>query len=278
MSGARKTRKDTLKGTEEQLQRDVEASHEDADVTNDINKRLSKIEDMISDLKVSLHKKYGEIEDRLSDLTKSQKFICEQYDSFRKVVDALMIDNGKLRDENAQLKVSIHDLQEDVKQAHEAVNNLEQYGRRAMLEISGIPRCEEEDVEEIVLAVCNKIGVDLQPSEIETAHRLSNKESANIIALLSSRKRRNEIFQRRSNLKGVTTRDIGITTRASSKIYVNESLTRKNKALFNKVLDFKKENGYKYIWTRNGNIYIRQADHTRSIVIKEAEDLHNLPT
>ena len=213
-----------------------------------------------------------------TDLTKSQKFICDQYDSFRKVVDALMIDNGKLRDENAQLKVSIHDLQEDVKQAHEAVNNLEQYGRRAMLEISGIPRCEEEDVEEIVLAVCNKIGVDLQPSEIETAHRLSNKESANIIALLSSRKRRNEIFQRRSNLKGVTTRDIGITTRASSKIYVNESLTRKNKALFNKVLDFKKENGYKYIWTRNGNIYIRQADHTRSIVIKEAEDLHNLPT
>ena len=86
MSGARKTRKDTLKGTEEQLQRDVEASHEDADVTNDINKRLSKIEDMISDLKVSLHKKYGEIEDRLSDLTKSQKFICDQYDGVERLL------------------------------------------------------------------------------------------------------------------------------------------------------------------------------------------------
>lgn len=273
MSNTRKTRRDAASVKELEDQQ-MDASNRDD--FNDFNRRFNKIEDLIADLKDSLHAKYDEIDNRLNEVKKSQKFISDQYDNFCKVVDTLTIDNRKLRDENAQLKASINALQNDVFEAHEAINNLEQYGRRSMLEISGVPKCADEIVEEIVMNIGSKIGVELEHQQIEAAHRISSRETANIIVMFNSRKLRNEFFQSRSNLKGVTSHDIGITTRTASKIFINESLTRKNKELFNKVLNFRRERGYNYIWTRNGNIYLKQSDYAKSIIIKHEIDLLKL--
>ena len=155
-----------------------------------------------------------------------------------------MVDNTKLRDENAQLKNNIDSLQSAVSKA-----------------------------QVIVIATCNKLGVELQPYEVEAAHRLSQRETANIIVLFRSRKTRDEVFKKRSELRGISTHDIGITTRAPGRIFINESLTRRNKELFNKALNFNKDHGFKYIWTRNGVIHLKQTDNARYLTIKHESDL-----
>ena len=271
---AENTRK--KKGAAKEAAREDQYTAESDASTDDFNRRFNRLEVLIADLKKSLDAKYSEIDVRLNDLQKSQSFICEQYENFRKVTNSLMADNTKLRNENEKLKAEVNILQRSVDQAHDDINSLEQYGRRSMFEISGIPRCDDEDVEEMVLSLCHKIGVQITPVDIEAAHRLSNKVTANIIVLMKSRKLRNDIFQRRSQLKGVSSHDIGVTSRPPNKLFINESLTRKNKELFSKVNDFKKVNGYKFIWSRNGIIYLRQSESSKAIMVKKEADLPKL--
>ena len=271
---AENTRK--KKGAAKEAAREDQFTAESDASTDDFNRRFNRLEVLIADLKKSLDAKYSEIDVRLNDLQKSQSFICEQYENFRKVTNSLMADNTKLRNENEKLKAEVNILQRSVDQAHDDINSLEQYGRRSMFEISGIPRCDDEDVEEMVLSLCHKIGVQITPVDIEAAHRLSNKVTANIIVLMKSRKLRNDIFQRRSQLKGVSSHDIGVTSRPPNKLFINESLTRKNKELFSKVNDFKKVNGYKFIWSRNGIIYLRQSESSKAIMVKKEADLPKL--
>ena len=271
---AENTRK--KKGAAKEAAREDQFTAESDASTDDFNRRFNRLEVLIADLKKSLDAKYSEIDVRLNDLQKSQSFICEQYENFRKVTNSLMADNTKLRNENEKLKAEVNILQRSVDQAHDDINSLEQYGRRSMFEISGIPRCDDEDVEAMVLSLCHKIGVQITPVDIEAAHRLSNKVTANIIVLMKSRKLRNDIFQRRSQLKGVSSHDIGVTSRPPNKLFINESLTRKNKELFSKVNDFKKVNGYKFIWSRNGIIYLRQSESSKAIMVKKEADLPKL--
>ena len=47
-------------------------------------------------------------------------------------------------------------------------------------------------------------------------------------------------------------------------IYINESLTFHRKRLLCKVNEFKRKNNWKYVWTMNGKIYLRESDNTRA--------------
>jgi hypothetical protein len=70
-----------------------------------------------------------------------------------------------------------------------------------------------------------------------------------------------DLFYRgRRYLKGKTTRDIGLARTSVNHIYISESLTPRNRTLFNECLKFKKEHNYKFIWTQNGHIYLRKIE------------------
>ena len=69
-----------------------------------------------------------------------------------------------------------------------AINDLEQYGRRQMVEIAWIPRTSEKDVEDTVINLFQKLNLSVCKSEIEAAHRLSAKYNANIIIKFTNRK------------------------------------------------------------------------------------------
>ena len=126
----------------------------DSDCDCNYQARFTKIEELLADLKSSLTAKCKDIDNRLSEITKSQKFLATQYESFRKTVDTLMKDNVDLRKENAKLKDEICDLQRGIQQANDSINELEQYGRRTMVELAGVPRCDDEDAEELVANLC----------------------------------------------------------------------------------------------------------------------------
>ena len=49
---------------------------------------------------------------------------------------------------------------------------LEQYGRRNILRISGIPETDREDNDDFVLRVASDLGVPMSPREIDRSHRV----------------------------------------------------------------------------------------------------------
>ena len=65
-------------------------------------------------------------------------------------VTMLEKNNNKLQNENTYLNHRIKELIEDLESEKRKRNQLEQYGRREMLELSGIPQNKDEDCIDIV--------------------------------------------------------------------------------------------------------------------------------
>ena len=65
--------------------------------------------------------------------------------------------------------------------------------------------------------------------------------------------------------QAVSTKDIGLGRISDNKIYIGESLTKKNKALFNKCLEVKKSLNFKFIWTSQGHLFKKRYKLTQKI-------------
>lgn len=244
---------------------------------DDSESRFTKIEELISDLKSTLTDRSNELDQKLQKVIDSQSFLSQQYDNFRKVMDNIMKDNVDLRKENVILTKRASVMETEITQARNEINDLEQYGRRSMLEIAGIPRSSKEDAEEIVLDLCKSMNVKVKPEDIEACHRISPRDTASIIVKFCTRKTRDKVMAQRNTLKGKKTHDLNLVLESKSAyVYINESLTKKNKEIFSATLNFKKENHYKYIWTRNGTIYIRKSDNCKALRIRNNLDLEKI--
>jgi hypothetical protein len=84
---------------------------------------------------------------------------------------------------------------------------------------------------------------------------------------------KDKLYQARKHLKEKSTLDLGLGRLADSKIYIAESLTQKNKDLFNKSLEMKYSMKYKFIWTVQGKIYLRKDSTTPKMIISSMRDL-----
>ena len=134
------------------------------------------------------------------------------------------------------------------------INDLEQYGRREMLNIFGVPRRDNEKTDEIVLDIADKLGFDLYDEDIEVSHRTSSKPTAPIIVKFNSRKVRDMLYDARLDLKYISSKDIGFNEEHS--LYFNESLTEVNRELFKEAWKSLKKSGlYERVITLNGITY-----------------------
>eukprot|EP00794_Sanderia_malayensis_P008430 gene8430-biopygen6746 len=140
------------------------------------------------EIKLLVSSTFKEINNKLSEIEKAQSFQAEQYESFRNQVGHVLRVNTELKNENEQLLKRVRDFENKDQLRVKAIDDLEQYGRREMLEFGGIPRQKEENCEDIVTKIAEKLHVDLVPSDIEACHRISPKENAAIIAKFNSRK------------------------------------------------------------------------------------------
>ena len=77
----------------------------------------------------------------------------------------------------------------------------------------------------------------------------------------------------RKKLVGKTTKNLPTVAshiedgfiRGTNKIYINESLTPNRKKLLGKVNAFKKEMDFKFLWTMNGKILLKESEQSRTV-------------
>ena len=160
------------------------------------------------------------------------------------------------------------------------VDELEQYGRRQNLEIVGVPEKEDENTNAIVLEVAKMLDVDIMSSHISTSHRLPKKTAINrnnsgsspIIVRFTSRDIRNQIYANRKKARFVDLKNFSVSD--TKNIFVNENLTPTRKQLFWKTKQEVKNNSWKYIWTHNGNVFVKKDDNASITAIKNELDLN----
>ena len=129
--------------------------------------------------------------------------------------------------------------------------------------------------------------INSSEDQISTSHRLpapqrpKNDETGSgsrkipasppIIALFLSRDVRNSLYANRKLLRGANLKEFFVD--GTTLIFVNENLTRFRKNLLWRTKQKAKDNGFKYVWTSNGNICVRLSKNTDAIMIKNEQDL-----
>lgn len=181
---------------------------------------------------------------KFTPIQNSIEMFIDKYDKLLNIVQLQETTVKNLSAENKVLKLQVSNLQNELFQTKEAVNDLEQYSGRECLEIKGIPSTLYENTDEIIVKVGSLVGVDIVANDISVSHRLPTKNHRYpppIIAKFVRRNVRDELYHARKKWKDFSTTDLNMGAQATgNKIFISESLTSKNKELFNDALKLKK--------------------------------------
>ena len=187
--------------------------------------------------------------------------MCERLDTKVKI----MTDQLKARDQKIQA------LENAVITLQLKIDDQEQYSRREALRITGIPETENENTNQLVVALCNdtlKLDTPLQDSDLARSHRSGDASKSNrvILAKFATYKIRDHVIRARSNLKDHNKDN-------DSPIYINEDLTKRKAGLFYRARQLKNEKLILDTWTWDGPVRVK--DNNRKIhVINTIEDLN----
>ena len=218
----------------------------------------------------------------MKEVVKSQEHINAEFNDQTKKHKILVETIAKLelslkasKTDVKNLEKLVTDLQTKTNNNSTANNDLEQYGRRDMVDICGIPRHANEDTDQIVLNIAAELDVTVKKSDIAISHRTKPTPEAPIIVKFVSRRVRNSFFYKRNILKEKTLNYFGFQGN-TGKLYINESLTALNGELLKNTRKQLKGKNFKYIWTKNGTIFVRKDDTSEKTIIRSIKDLAKL--
>lgn len=197
-----------------------------------------------------------ELKAEQQSLTQSLEFAHETIEDLTKKLDAETAKNAGLASENAALERTLQDLEG-------RLVHLEQYSRKANLEIQGVIRKDDESVSEILSKVGSAINEPIADSDIEACHRVPtrNADRSHIIVQFKSKAKKTRL----------TNNDLGLENTAP--VYVNEHLCPALKKLLVMAVKRKHEYHWKSVWSHNGKIFAKQTDDSPIVSITNENDI-----
>ena len=237
----------------------------------DLIKEVKNLDQSLKSMNTNSSTSLAKIFEELKEIRKSQQFLSDQYEEAK---ERLATAENKITQlSNNDLTIRTCNLEKDNKLLQMAMNDLEQYSRRDCVEIKGIEYTANESTDEIVVNVAKKMGLTLTKADISVSHRLNYQAQEHssfhdlqdlppkIIAKFISRNVRDNFMKNKNKIK------------KEDRIYINESLTKENRQIFNNCLQYKKKHQFKYIWTKNGKTLLKKNDESKAIMISNTDDL-----
>lgn len=151
---------------------------------------------------------------------------------------------------------------------------MERYTRRNNIVVTGLPVCKDENPFNLALDICNSLDISLTMGDIDACHRLpTTRGSPPFIIKFVNRHCKEAVISKARKTKLTQARFGGNTNKP---IFINEHLTKLGNAIFREAKQLKKC-GYKYIWTRNSNIYAKSdSQNARAVELKSLEQVRNM--
>ena len=187
-------------------------------------------------------------------------------DSLTKQLNIVVRENTTLREKCTELERRISDLETANKTRLFENDALEQYGRRNILRVSGIPENDPEDTDGIVLRVAYDMGVNLSPSDIDRSHRVGKirtgrgpqtaKKPRDIIVKFTSYNARNRLFQERKFLRETDNEELKC-------IFLNEDLTKRRSEILFEARKLRRAKKLKSAYSSDGKIIVREINDTK---------------
>lgn len=202
------------------------------------------------------------IEDLRRELRADLRSIKEKFQEVAELkaeIQQVLKINQDLRAENAKLSCRIEEL--------------EQYQRSNNIEIKGIPL--EGEPLTIVSQLGELIKEEVSEADIDICHRVptARHDQANIIVRFVRRTKRNAFLSKAKKAKIDTT---ALGFQLSSKVFVNEHLTRYGKRLLGAAVERKKELRWRFVWTAGGKVFVRKDENSPVVRIASLEDVEKM--
>lgn len=218
----------------------------------------------------------GNITEELKLLRESVTFCSDKISDFeimiKNVTDYMKL-TDKLKAENEQLKSELSSLSA-------RLLLIEQTSRSNNIEIVGVPESKNENLFKIVQNIGCFIGYKIEDKTIDYIHRVPTKNSddqpKNIVMRLTSKIFRDDILAAaKAKVRDNPNKRL-ILDGTSTPIYMNEHLTQENKIIYKEARVIAKEKHFKFVWVKNGKVFLRKDDRSKIILVKNVEVLKNI--
>lgn len=198
----------------------------------------------------------------LKEISKKLDVLNDKFSVQEVVVNKVLEENKKLKSRNNDLERRLADVEYDI-------NKTESYIRRNNIEIQGIPNdISNDSLEQTIISVAQKVGVDIEPSNIEACHRLKRKTQGSkpVIVRFTNRRICEKLHRVKKNLKDTNFKDVqGLNE--NTKVFFNENLCPYYQKLFSICYKLKKSGYIDSVWSYHGEVYykIKENDHSFSV-------------
>lgn len=209
-----------------------------------------------------------------------QKEMSDKVDSLNATIQVMRTEIASRNDTVAKLTAQNASLVVEVDNLKKNVDELEQYSRRDNLIISGIPASFAETVstatqasgnyhessasciDKVVSFFQDKLNIDIQSTDISTAHRLpaGNNGQPPLVVKFVRRIKRDTVYQARTKLK-----DHNKNCPRDLRIFINEDLSPIHRNIFSAAWRKQGSNGIESVWSSNCHVMVRHKGRVRKI-------------
>ena len=248
-------------------------------VLHQYNTRTCKgdFQDALASFEQSITNSINSVKEEVSSIKSDISLVkADLKDEINNLKDVII---KRLQDENEALRNRCCKLEQRIIEFESSTNNLEQYGRRNNIVISGIPdSVDTNTLEDSVTEILSDIGVNVTSSDIEACHRIGKKDkrinsSKTIIRFVNRKHAKGALFNKKKlkqNRKNYSFNP------KNNPFFISENLTRMNEQLAYQGRKLKRNNLVHACYTRDGIVTIKINDHSKAIKIHHMKDLWDL--
>lgn len=224
-----------------------------------IRSQNEKITSDIQDMK--------DLKEEINKLRQAVDFLSDKYDKQLEEI-------SELKKENACLK-NLNKLQES------RIDDIDQYNRRQNILFDAVKETSAENTNEMVINQCKKLGVQLNPGDIQVSHRLGKKVDGKprpIIARFTSVGTARSIIQLVKNQFRKANNDSNTKQkkRPEQTVMAREHLTDARAKLLQECLRLKREKKLSNCWIYNYEVYVKRSYQDKTgIKIQRVDQLNN---
>ena len=177
----------------------------------------------------------------------------------KKALDEEREKRGVLEKENCELRGEVRYIHGELDFLNGKIEQFDQERRQNDIVVSNIEATDTSDPNKLLQSIVNKTLLVEVISDCDlistTVIRKWGTQKMNLIGKLKDKMTKKAILTQKKMF-------------VQNKLYVKENLTPYKYGLFKAAKDFAHKEGYKFVWTRDGNVYIRRNEDSNQILVK----------
>lgn len=222
------------------------------------------------------------IDNKNQELAELKDYFDGKFQHLEKKMDTMMENiRSEFNKRVETLEIKVKERDEVIEDLEARLDELEVRSRICNIEIRGIPETRGEDVAAVVKRVGEIIGCgEIREGDIQVAHRVMTKRSdlKPIVVQLGSRFLRNKWIAAYKQCKvarqyrPLLASELN-TVLNQTPVFIHEHITVRRKMLLAETREFAKQVNIKYVWIRDGAIFVREEEKAKVHKVTTARQL-----